>query len=390
VKLVIIASRFPYPLEKGDKLRLFYQIKSLSKEFEIYLCSLTDIPIEKASYKALEKYCKEIHVFKIHGKKNAFKGLLNKKPFQVNYFYDRSVHKQMNVLVERIAPDHIFYQLLRTTEYSFNARYSKSVDMMDCFSKGYKLRGFKEKGLRKRFYKAEAHRLIAYEDSIIDTFTHKYIISKQDKNALLKRRKTEFHVLSNGIDTEYFNPIKQKQKYDIVFVGNMGYEPNIYAVRYIIEELLPKFDDRATILIAGARPPAQLKAKANSRITISGWLEDIRDAYNESKLFLAPIRDGIGQQNKILEAMAMELPCVVSKEVAEGLDIPEVEKYLFIADSKEEYIAYVKNILDQTVDTSQRIGLARGYVLDHRSWEAVNKKLTSTISSIVSGGKSVV
>jgi len=383
MKLVIIASRFPYPLEKGDKLRLFYQIKSLASTFDIYLFSLSDMAVSKESHAELSKYCKEIHIFRINGKKNAFKGLLNARPFQVNYFYDKKAHHAMRRRIAQIQPNHIYYQLIRTTEYSFDKSYSKSVDLMDCFSKGYQLRGLKEKALRKKFYDAEARRLTAYEDMILNTFTNKFIISEQDKAELLKRKSTDIAVLSNGIDTAYFTPEKKEKIYDIAFVGNMGYEPNIYAVQYLIDSIIPALNANVKTLIAGARPSAQLKARASEKLTVSGWMQDIRDAYKQSKLFLAPIRDGIGQQNKILEAMAMEIPCVVSEEVATGLDIEHVKDFLFIADSKQEYLNYVNGILDGSIDTDARTNDARKYIQKHRSWDAVNAILSEKIMEII-------
>ncbi len=378
-KLVIIASRFPYPLEKGDKLRLYYQIKSLAKEFEIYLCSLSDIEVEEDALKELRKYCKEVYIFKVKGKKNAFRALLNWKPFQVNYFYDRMIHKEMNEIVYRISPDHIYYQLLRTTEYRFNSSFSRSVDLMDCFSKGYDLRGAKEKGLRKQFYNIEARRLIAYEKILMKEFKQKFIISEQDRKALAKETNTSLEVLSNGIDTSYFSPNIKEQIFDLVFVGNMGYEPNIYAVNYLLNDLLPLFSPDLQILIAGARPPSQLKSRENDQITVSGWMEDIRDAYNQSKIFLAPIRDGIGQQNKILEAMAMQVPCIVSQEVADGLDIPNVGEFLFIARTKNEYLKYIEEVLANPEGVLERTVSARNYIIKNRSWDAVNSVLIKAL-----------
>ncbi len=378
-KLVIIASRFPYPLEKGDKLRLYYQIKSLAQTCDIYLLSLSDVAVAKTSLVELEKYCQEIHVYRIHGKKNATKGLLNGKPFQVNYFYSRKIHSAMQKELERIFPDHIYYQLIRTTEYSFDKKYKRSVDMMDCFSKGYHLRGFKENGFRKKFYDIEAKRLKLYEGKVMQDFALKFVISEQDKAELQRGAKGSLQVLSNGIDTNYFSPKAENKEYDIVFVGNMGYEPNIYAARYLLNELVSSMSKDIKVLIAGARPPASLKAKTNAQIHVSGWMEDIRDAYNKSKVFLAPIADGIGQQNKILEAMAMELPCIVSKEVALGLDIENIQDFLFVAETKEQYLSCFNKILMNSDAAKERAQKARRYIVENRSWDAVNSILSSAL-----------
>jgi hypothetical protein len=48
--VIYITSRFPYPINKGDKLRSYYQIKELSKSHEIHLISLSEESISKKKY----------------------------------------------------------------------------------------------------------------------------------------------------------------------------------------------------------------------------------------------------------------------------------------------------------------------------------------------------
>ena len=114
----------------------------------------------------------------------------------------------------------------------------------------------------------------------------------------------------------FFNPKKRiKKKYELVFTGNMSYPPNVNAVEYIAKELMPLLIERKPdikLLIAGATPANSVKALSSENILVSGWLDDIRDAYNDASVFLAPLQIGTGLQNKLLEAMCMEVPCITS------------------------------------------------------------------------------
>ena len=95
----------------------------------------------------------------------------------------------------------------------------------------------------------------------------------------------------------------------------MSYPPNINAVVYIAEQIMPiiiKQIPNVKFLIAGATPTNDVKNLQSDNIHVTGWLDDIRDAYNESKVFLAPLQIGTGLQNKLLEAMAMKIPCITS------------------------------------------------------------------------------
>jgi hypothetical protein len=97
MKLAVLLSRFPYPLEKGDKLRAFHQIKELSKHHDIYLICLSDQKIQENWRTEVQKYCKELNVFKLNFFTiyfNTFKQLFTDKPFQTGYFYSSSVKRK--------------------------------------------------------------------------------------------------------------------------------------------------------------------------------------------------------------------------------------------------------------------------------------------------------
>ena len=93
MKLGVLLSRFPYPLEKGDKLRAYHQIRELSKRNEIYLCALSTSRVDEKAIKKLEPFCKEIKVIylsKIETLINlAYSLLFSNLPLQVSFFYNR-------------------------------------------------------------------------------------------------------------------------------------------------------------------------------------------------------------------------------------------------------------------------------------------------------------
>ena len=97
MKLFVLLSRFPYPLEKGDKLRAYHQIKELSKNNEVHLCAISDVAISEEQRKELAPYCQSIKVIqlsKIMMYWNVFLGIFfSKLPFQVLYFYSKRAKK---------------------------------------------------------------------------------------------------------------------------------------------------------------------------------------------------------------------------------------------------------------------------------------------------------
>ena len=140
MKILVILSRIPYPLEKGDKLRAYHQVKELSKHHEVCLCCLSEKkPLPEAVDK-LASIASEVHFFQLNRTRiflNLFLAALGRKPFQVAYFYQNTIHRKIRDRIQAFSPDHIFCQLVRTTEYAKNVHnIPKTLDYQDAFSKG--------------------------------------------------------------------------------------------------------------------------------------------------------------------------------------------------------------------------------------------------------------
>ena len=89
MKIAVLLSRFPYPLEKGDKLRAFHQIKELAKNNEIILLALSDKAIPKEHVDIVKQYCTQIYCFRLRKCSivlNICKAFMQKKQLQVGYF----------------------------------------------------------------------------------------------------------------------------------------------------------------------------------------------------------------------------------------------------------------------------------------------------------------
>ena len=319
MKIFVLLPRIPYPLEKGDKLRAFNQIKQLAKHNEIVLCALNDKSVdEQRAFKALQPYCLSINFIKISkpqivlGLARAFvKGL----PLQCGYFYNRKAAKKINALIQKHQPDMLFGQLLRVAEYIRKKDIPKAIDYQDVFSAGMKRRAEIASPLTRPVFNMEYHRLRRYEAAIFDDFDVKTIISEADRQLIPHEKREQILIVPNGVDHDFFAPQERGKRYDIVFTGNMSYPPNVNAVEYLANEIMPlvwKQLPDATLYIAGATPDPRVKNVASDKIVISGWLDDIRDAYASSRVFIAPMRIGTGLQNKLLEAMSMGLPCITS------------------------------------------------------------------------------
>ncbi len=352
MKIFVLLPRIPFPLEKGDKLRAFNQIKQLAKHNEIVLCALNDNPKvnEQDAFHALQPYCQSINFIRINklqillGLVRAFlKGL----PMQCGYFYNRKAAKKINNLIAKHKPDMLFGQLLRIAEYIRYKNLPKTIDYQDIFSYGMKRRADIASFVTRPIYNMEYRRLCRYEAAIFEDFDVKTIISEPDRELFPHERRDEILIIPNGVDHDYFKPQKREKKYDLVFTGNMSYPPNVNAVDYLANEIMPivwKTLPGTSLYIAGATPDPKVKKAASERIIVSGWLDDIRDAYAQSRIFIAPMRIGTGLQNKLLEAMSMRLPAITSPLANASLGAKPDEEIL-IGNNAEEMAQHIITLL---------------------------------------------
>ena len=238
-KILVIVSRFPFPLDKGDKLRAYHQVKELQGEFDVTLVALAHKEVKENHLQAVQEICSELVVCKIHILSkawNMFLSLLNGKPIQVGYFYNNRAQRKINFLLKSNKYKHLVSQLIRTTEYTKNIHHiPKTLDYMDTLSVGIERRIEQQTFIKRIFFKSEAKRLRNYEQEIFDYFEHKTIISEQDKNLIQHPEKSEIVCVPNGIDSTFFNAPYVQKEFDFVFVGNMSYPPNIEAAHYISE-----------------------------------------------------------------------------------------------------------------------------------------------------------
>lgn len=383
-KLVFITSRFPFPIEKGDKLRAYYQLRDLSKHWDIYLIAISDVPVQDHWRAAVKPFCKEIHVFEISKWRSYLSvlfGFFGRRPLQCYYFKRWSHQRSINQLLQQIQPDHIFAQLIRSTEYVKNYHQChKTLDYMDALSAGVQKRMELASSWTRWVYELEWRRLLTYENVIYEYFENHLIISKQDRDLIPHPKKNKILALPNGVGEMFLSDDfhATEKVYDFCFVGNLSYPPNIQAVKFIAEELIPLLQKRGLhpkVLISGADPTAEV-LKYQGLLHVSGWVDDIRQSYASAKIFVAPMFIGTGLQNKLLEALAMGVPCITTPLAFRALHAPE--NLILVADNAATFADAIEQLLLQ--DLAEKRAASKQFVLENFDWKVINERLFKVLS----------
>jgi len=386
MRIFVLLSRIPYPLEKGDKLRAFHQVKVLSEKHEIILCALNPLPkIDKQkAFEQLQPFCRSINFIDLPASgraANILKAYFSGLPLQSGYFFSRRANRKIKALIAEYNPDHLFAQLSRTARYLMDVPIKKTLDYQDAFSYGLKRRADKSGWPMTAVFRLEHKRMQAFEKEIFDKFDNKIIISEQDRRFIPHADNKTITVVRNGVDMDFFHPLSRKKTREIVFTGNMNYPPNVDAARFLAKEIMPLVWQKkpdALLLLAGASPHAKVRNLENARIKVSGWLDDIREAYAGSRVFIAPMRMGTGLQNKLLEAMAMKIPCVTTPLANAALKAKEKKEILTGNSAKE--LADALLFLLENDEARQKMAIhAFAFVKKNYHWQQATLPLVELI-----------
>jgi sugar transferase (PEP-CTERM/EpsH1 system associated) len=389
MRLLVVLSRVPYPLEKGDKLRAYHLVKRLAKDHEVFLFCLSDQRTEAADLAHLRTFCAHIEVVHIPAWRILWRmitALLSRLPFQVSYFHHAHAQRAIDRVIADFRPDHVLCQLVRTTEY-VRHRYAlpKTLDYMDTLSKGMERRAETATFYMRPALRAETRRLISYENLMLDLFDHHTIISAQDRELLYHPRREQVEVVPNGVDAAFFTPREAEKQYDLLFTGNMNYPPNIDSVLYLVNKVLPlvrRERPGTSLLIAGVDPGQRVRelAERDPLVQVSGWVKDIRDSYAAARIFVAPMQIGTGLQNKLLEAMAMRMPCVTS-DLANNAVGATPGTSILIGHEPQDYAAHILRLLKDPVEREALADNGFRFVRRTFDWDRSAARINALIAS---------
>lgn len=392
MKILVILPRFPYPLEKGDKLRAYHQIRVLSKNNDIYLFALSHISVDDCDLNEMKKYCKEIKVAKISkvmGGLRALRNLFSVRSLQIGYWSSHKAMKQFLEFESRIKPDVVYAQMIRTLKYAAHCVSPKVLDFQDALSMNLERRMIGQHFLSYFLLHYEFKMLRSAEYNACGIFDGLTIISETDANAIPQTHDTQIDIVRNGVDFEYFTVHEGEKTNDIVFCGNMQYKPNIDAAKYLVGEVMPivwRQRPEVKVVLAGATPKASVRQLSGEKVTVTGWVDDIRPFYGKSKVFIAPMRIGSGLQNKLLEAMSMGIPCITTPLANDALGAKDGEEVLLGSNAEQLASAIVK-LLDDEQLRSKLAANAKSFVTEHFSWEACGEDLEKVLRKATSSHK---
>jgi len=156
----------------------------------------------------------------------------------------------------------------------------------------------------------------------------------------------------------------------LLYTGALTYPPNLDAVEFLAADVLPTLQRSRPdlrLIVTGAIPDPPPALAAHPQISLTGRLPSLDGLYQDSRLFIMPLRSGTGTRIKLLEAMSFGMPIISTRKGAEGLPVVHGE-HLLLADTAGEMIDSVLRLLDDR-DLCERLG-TRARALVARNYTA--------------------
>lgn len=392
-KLLFLTHRFPYPANKGDKIRALNILEHLSKTHDVFLgCVDGDAdgaPVTAwAAERGFKVYCGSSDTL-TRMPRTAW-SLLKGEPLSLGYFRHRGLLNWAREVQRREQPDLTYVFSSAMAQYVIGERPARSrllMDFVDVDSIKWRQYAATRKPPSSWIYALEARRLLAHDKHVAKIADASLFVSAAELElfrALAPELSTKLHAVPNGVDTVYFTASgKQPATRNIVFVGVMDYWPNVEAVQWFAAEVFPRILAQvpdARFQIVGSKPsPAVKQLAASAGIEVTGAVPDVRPFLADAKVVVAPLRIARGVQNKVLEAMAMGRPVVTTPDALEGIPATDGTHALVARDPAQFADAVVRCL--KNADAEQ-IGLrAREFVVSQFSWATQLRALDAIVGS---------
>ena len=244
-----------------------------------------------------------------------------------------------------------------------------------------------ENSFKRWLFSEEARRLSLYEKTMVRKFDQAVVVSQIDKELI---GQDNIAVSPLGVDTETFYPLRstQKDRYLIIFGGNMGYFPNEKAVLYFADELLPLVQERIPkakfwIVGGGATGAVKQLEKKNEATRVLGFVDSMPDYINKATVSVCPMQSGSGMQFKVLEALACGVPVVATSLAKGNIELNESDG-LFVADDPAVFADRIVEIMKSS-DLQMRARTKAPQAIKTRySWERSNLIVENIYSKLVS------
>ena len=396
-EILFLAHRVPFPPNRGDKIRSANLLRKLATLAPVHVGCFAENAEDRAGASTLIELAKSHRVIN-RSKPLVLAGVeavLSGKPVSLTAFHNARLADWVRETVEsrNIGTIVVFSgQMGQYIPDDFNGQVI--VDLCDVDSA--KFESYATAGDRVWLNKREGRLLARAEERLARRADATILISEAEAELFVSRLQfpsmANVKVIGNGIDSVAFDP--DKVEYDprlaarkgphFVFTGQMDYPPNEAACLWAIEHFLPAVRNAvpdAELHVVGRNPTSALLAKRGTDgLSVWGEVPDIRPYIAAADCVIAPLMIARGVQNKVLEAMAMAKPVMLTPQAATGIAANDGEHWLLCEADADAMCKRAVELLENRDQAFDIGSAARRFVLTHHVWSAMLEPLEELVT----------
>ncbi len=332
MRVLFLSHRLPYAPNRGDRLRAHALLRALRGFATVDLVALAHDAEEASHAEDLEPLVDSVTVVRtsrLRGALRAVAALLTGRPLTHALLHAPGLHAELLRCVSAHRPDVVLAFCSGMAPLALApplAGLPLLLDMVDLDSQKWAALAATTRAPLGWVYAREARLMTAFERLVAQRAAHVLVVNPRERDAMLAiEPSAQVSVVANGVALGHFAPAgPPPESQTVTFCGVMNYRPNVDGALWLAREVWPLVRAQvpaATLSLVGMHPTAAIRSLADSgqQILVTGAVPDVRPYLWQSAVAVAPLQVARGVQNKVLEALAAGLPCVVTPVVADGL-----------------------------------------------------------------------
>ena len=398
MKILIVTTKSPYPLFEGRALRTYNLIKQAAREHEIHLLSFVQTQEDLDGIEHMRTICPVVEYEKLYFEgartqilKDAICELFSRAPLPVVKYRTAAMRERMRRLMATHHYDLVHLDMLHLADYidlcgnTPVALIEHNVEHVILDRRA----DTETRPLHRAYLRYQAAKLKAFEAQACRRADHVVAVSELDAEQLRQLAPgAQVTSVPNGVDTDYFATAGRPRKpASLVFVGGFTWFPNLDAIRYFCEDILPKLvkvvpDVHLTVIGKQPDTPVVHEIARHPNVHLAGQVDDTRPYVDEAAAYIVPLRIGGGTRLKILDALSMSKAIISTSVGCEGLEV-ENGQTIITADTPDAFAQAIVQVL-QSPELATAIGQRGRQLVEQRyDWAAVAKGLMKVYADTV-------
>lgn len=364
-RVLIVKPVVPYPPNQGTRVVSFELIRALSEAFDVTVVTRTLSDEDELSARELEQWCERVEDVPAPNRKSVLHrvgyklwysivSLVTRRSMKSLYDCPGALVRRVRNVVARTQFDLVIveywqlYPLLDILPADKTVLLTHDIDLLVA-----RKRALLERRLFKKL--STVRRWLAEQREEVKTYQRVQrvlALTERDAEAVRKLSKGRAHVdvLPFGLDVDgYAAPDVKRSPKEVLFMGALSAGFNIDALEFFVQQIVPHLDapDIRFTVVGGELPPTVAHFARDSRVDVTGRVDDITTCLARATCLVVPLRYGGGLRIRILEAMMAGTPVVSTAVGIAGMDFVPGRDFL-LADESAAFAAHVVRLLEDT------------------------------------------